>query len=1066
MAYAGLAYASELLRSRVDGCQHQWFRDVLKQAGVPDRLHTKCIDALDSHAIKSEGALIHALSAGEIEWGDLEIPREFRKQLRSTLCSKLPASLAVVRLACELAGLAYAQTGLKSNAGEAFKEKRKPHLLLPAQCPGSKQKYVLAVVKAGATHLLLVAFAGTHQKGDWKTNFQLLPESSELFGGSVHAGFLRRCEEVKFQFIRRIAVEFQCDRIIFTGHSLGGAISHLSCLRALRMEEFKQLKVKICSCAFAAPLVACAQVCSDIDRQGWTSNFMNFINMGDPVPRLLNLAESVPVLLEDCAGLASDAGDLARDLREVLILGLPAMMVDFALPSADFPKKLSESLQTLSKSQALDRLVQRVNAYKPFGTYIFIESSGDFSFCADSSDILDRLGPAKLLQQQINVEGILHVDNLRKHDLASYRLELDSQRSNEFFSQFGGSNFPDEAPHSAEQMCMNFDVKISQVYVTIDSEKVTYCVQGENLDLLGPCGLTLSLPGDRPIEVSFLQAMCSSPTAIFQQPTPEKEEDKPGHFCKLCFKADVGPPNTYELSKTNILSVDDSDDASQVSFDKHFFRRAMKLAWLQKKYSQCSELLHCLAKFEVIVQEPGDGPSMCDDANREWDEGEALCSIGEDPRMQERLKKITDWVCPESGLILLTKTQKAGRYAAVLGGFALGACALVAGGGISFFLPMFATGGVLTSVLAPTAASLAAVYYFRSVLSHRYDKFLMELLQAVGVNVMNHPKLAVMSEFKKEKLLMMQVGKSGVESALQSGHLSNLTDDSIKTLKDRIEAINLIHSMKQHVAGAHVSVCGPANSGKTTLISQMMMDPDIEAGAGFDLDRRTTGVFARRWGNSAFILDSPGLDAAQADLMRKFELSSSLFGKAYIYIRVWQGPEQRDDIETLTKILDSCTATSPHVLVVLNRVIQLRKDARGHEQSRKQLEENNARHLKVMKEDFYRRRQVPLQALDLPTSVQSLLAVKFKNVKIVLGELSHTRSEIVKLAPDIADMIYDAKRIAKWCEGVVDPEGSLGLESLVDRIGFKTWQEICDKADDERKQAAEALESDSDLSFF
>ena len=75
------------------------------------------------------------------------------------------------------------------------------------------------------------------------------------------------------------------DRIIVTGHSLGGAVACLYTLSCLHHDP--EMKDKISCVTFGAPLVGDVNMARCIQMSGWTDLFQHFVYRSDVVPRLL-----------------------------------------------------------------------------------------------------------------------------------------------------------------------------------------------------------------------------------------------------------------------------------------------------------------------------------------------------------------------------------------------------------------------------------------------------------------------------------------------------------------------------------------------------------------------------------------------------------------------------------------------------------------------------------------------------------------------------------------------------------------------------------------------------------
>ena len=149
----------------------------------------------------------------------------------------------------------------------------------------------MAVVKYQPSPGLYVAFAGTRRSADWWVNLNALQAADTRVGGRVHQGFLWRAHHVKFNGLGRIAAEYGFSHVVFVGHSSGGAVAQLAALLALNGSLFG--RVEVLAVGFGAPMSTHPDYASEIQANRWQSKLLNVVNEGDPVPAVLNVADTL-----------------------------------------------------------------------------------------------------------------------------------------------------------------------------------------------------------------------------------------------------------------------------------------------------------------------------------------------------------------------------------------------------------------------------------------------------------------------------------------------------------------------------------------------------------------------------------------------------------------------------------------------------------------------------------------------------------------------------------------------------------------------------------------------------
>jgi hypothetical protein len=133
----------------------------------------------------------------------------------------------------------------------------------------------------------IIAFAGTKSKENVLTDVKILDVPFGACGNSktrVHAGFLEAWESVRtkvFQHVAQMTTDTSTDTVVFTGHSLGGA---LACLAGLDVACTLGKRVKVVS--FGAPHVGDELFADAFNAKIWEST--RVVNPLDPVPKSLS----------------------------------------------------------------------------------------------------------------------------------------------------------------------------------------------------------------------------------------------------------------------------------------------------------------------------------------------------------------------------------------------------------------------------------------------------------------------------------------------------------------------------------------------------------------------------------------------------------------------------------------------------------------------------------------------------------------------------------------------------------------------------------------------------------
>ncbi|KAK9902102.1 hypothetical protein WJX75_004516 [Coccomyxa subellipsoidea] len=207
-------------------------------------------------------------------------------------------------------------------------------------------------------------------------------------------------------------------RIIFTGHSLGGAVATLAALMLLNSARLGLLSggspphLNMACCTFAAPLVGSKELGVAVAEMGWHTHFLHIVRRHDIVPRLLLSPSSA---LTNARGMLKDGA--LRGLQALLKLLNKSEQEDLAVLNAEVVDGCRKEFEagrnhstTASRSgqssaqerpasrssylaEVVENLVSGATAggvYRPFGTFLLHTSSGSM-MCHEPAEALQML---------------------------------------------------------------------------------------------------------------------------------------------------------------------------------------------------------------------------------------------------------------------------------------------------------------------------------------------------------------------------------------------------------------------------------------------------------------------------------------------------------------------------------------------------------------------------------------------------------------------------------------------------------------------------------------------------
>ncbi|KAJ2793672.1 hypothetical protein H4R20_006473, partial [Coemansia guatemalensis] len=121
------------------------------------------------------------------------------------------------------------------------------------------------------TRIIIVAFRGTANAEDWiqDSEFSFDPWPSHIPGAMVHHGFLNAYQSVSDKVkrsISQLAAKYPLYKIVFTGHSLGGAQSAICAVDVLRQKP--ELKSRSHLYTYGMPRIGNEAWADGVDKLG------------------------------------------------------------------------------------------------------------------------------------------------------------------------------------------------------------------------------------------------------------------------------------------------------------------------------------------------------------------------------------------------------------------------------------------------------------------------------------------------------------------------------------------------------------------------------------------------------------------------------------------------------------------------------------------------------------------------------------------------------------------------------------------------------------------------------
>ncbi|KAJ3022567.1 UNVERIFIED_CONTAM: hypothetical protein HDU68_009039 [Siphonaria sp. JEL0065] len=161
-------------------------------------------------------------------------------------------------------------------------------------------RYFITVVDGVA----YVVFRGTEPSSsqNWLQNVTF--SLTEYEDCTFHSGYFRICQQILDSVWQRV-LDLECSQVVFTGHSLGGALAHTLHLLCL-LTRFETTTIPILSLGFGSPPPFGKKTIKFFDAHKLHGRFITFVNQGDPVPMAFKAVEYFEQQIHSTTTLSQD----------------------------------------------------------------------------------------------------------------------------------------------------------------------------------------------------------------------------------------------------------------------------------------------------------------------------------------------------------------------------------------------------------------------------------------------------------------------------------------------------------------------------------------------------------------------------------------------------------------------------------------------------------------------------------------------------------------------------------------------------------------------------------------
>ena len=807
-----------------------------------------------------------------------------------------------------------------------------------------------------------VAFKESNCWKDLIKDFHIHSEQTQ-FGssrGKVNSGFLHCAEAFPLTTLSHFITG---KKVVICGHSHGGAVSSLVFCHLLPREKQLQKLEKsagILNITFGSPLFADLEfrkiLNKETEQMTPRPQMYHFVSNYDPVPSLLCLALSVPLLKEKFYEPLKEmtASENCSGLKKTLA---PIINVDLDSDKTRSAKELQNLLET-------DHEVLR-KMYVPIGNYILLnhEESPVLIPSSKSDDVLPYLDIFSIVEFE-KIEGYLLEVYEKDCKLVGF-MNNDALLGDEGSSRSKTEKLKKFVPKisEGELLCENYDSENHLKLNLKGSNIASVCLENCEFNFGFPYQPYVYKSGD---DETILCQVDQIPPNAPEEGAPNKKVKKEPKFHIKIATVFGFCDYTWPTNEIKNIDVQTVMKFSKEATPKQILMKALQRGIVLSDMSHEPVLESSLIKSIQILSELTLDKTECGQLIDIFKKPhkELQNDLSTETKHQE-LQRILDEITQQlqSGLRLEALQKHLVVLQFGLKTLGDGAVGLAGGVGICIaaesLLLLETMGYIGLGVVLGGSFGLPLLPLLNKDMGHSNHDICLEFIvneifQAWSKQNQSPDKLHEVTAFKNrggmynlEKALFLMYDPEFGKETFDDCLLKDLCDSCKNELMKRIKCIIPMHKLREAIATqCFIGVIGPQDAGKSTFLNKMW-----NCGAETGLLHHTDKTTLYDINEKIKVVDFPGQNSFQ-EHSKAFSICGAM-NNITVVILPFAGDVSQLVSDELIKVYQALADSSDfRVIVCINKCGNMLKDLVKEEMKLKQKRKNITNPLKVLKDNY------------------------------------------------------------------------------------------------------------------